>query len=48
MSQPFILNDDRLMGHRMPVAAEKGVEGGTASPLIFLCLVDEPKMKARI
>ena len=42
MSQPFILNDERLMGqsnHRMPVAAEKGVEGRTASPLIFLSRV---------
>ena len=29
--------------HRMPVAAEKGVEGGTASPLIFLRLGDEAK-----
>ena len=29
--------------HRMPVAAEKGVEGGTASPLIFLSLGDEAK-----
>ena len=46
MSQPFILNDERLMGqsnHRMPVTAEKGVEGGTASPLIFLSLGDEAK-----
>ena len=46
MSQPFILNDERLMGksnHRMPVAAEKWVEGGTASPLIFLSLGDEAK-----
>ena len=46
MSQPFILNDERLMGqsnHRMPVAAEKGVEGGTANPLIFLSLGDEAK-----
>ena len=29
--------------HRMPVAAEKGLEGGTASPLIFLSLGDEAK-----
>ena len=29
--------------HTMPVAAEKGVEGGTASPLIFLSLGDEAK-----
>ena len=29
--------------HRMPVAAEKEVEGGTASPLIFLSLGDEAK-----
>ena len=46
MSQHFILNDERLMGqsnHRMPVAAEKGVEGGTASPLIFLSLGEEAK-----
>ena len=46
MSQPFILNDERLMGqsnHRMPVAEEKGVEGGTANPLIFLCLGKEAK-----
>ena len=46
MSQPFILNDERLMGqsnHRMPVAAKKGVEGGTASLLIFLSLGDEAK-----
>ena len=46
MSQPFILNDVRLMGqsnHRMPVAAEKGVVGGTASLLIFLSLGDEAK-----
>ena len=46
MSQPFILNDERLMGqsnHTMPVAAEKGVEGGTASPLTFLGLGDEAK-----
>ena len=46
MSQPFILDDERLMGqsnHRMPVAVEKGVEGGTASPLIFLSLGDEAK-----
>ena len=46
MSQSFILNDERLMGqsnHRMPVAAEKGVEGGTACPLIFLSLGDEAK-----
>ena len=46
MSQPFILNDERLMGqsnHRMPVAAEKEVEGGTASPLIFLSLGDKAK-----
>ena len=46
MSQPFILNDERLMGqsnHRMPVAAEKVVEEGTASPLIFLSLGDEAK-----
>ena len=46
MSQPFILNDERFMGqpnHRMPVAAEKGVEGGTASPLIYLSLGDEAK-----
>ena len=45
-SQPFILNDERLMGqsnHRMPVAAKKGVEGGTASPLIFLSLEEEAK-----
>ena len=28
---------------RMPVAAEKGVEGGTASPLIFLSLGEEAK-----
>ena len=44
MSQPFILNDERLMGqsnHRMSVAAEKGVEGRTASPLIFLSLGEE-------
>ena len=43
MSQPFILNDERLMGqsnHRMPVAAKKGVEEGTTSPLIFLSLGD--------
>ena len=46
MSQPFILNDERLMGqsnHRMPIAAEKGVEGGTASSLIFLSLGEEAK-----
>ena len=46
MSQPCILNDERLMGqsnHRIPVAAEKGVEGGTASPLISLSLGDEAK-----
>ena len=46
MNQPFILNDERLMGqsnHRMPVAAEKVVEGGTASPLIFLSLGDKTK-----
>ena len=29
--------------HRMPVAAKKGVEEGTASPLIFLSLEDEAK-----
>ena len=29
--------------HRMPVAAEKGVEGETASPLIFLSLGEEAK-----
>ena len=48
MSQPFILNDERLMGqlnHRMPVAAEKGVEGGATSPLIILSLGDEAKDK---
>ena len=46
MSQPFILNDERLMGqsnHRMPVAVEKGVEGGTARPLIFLSQGEEAK-----
>ena len=46
MNLPFILNDERLIGqsnHRMPVAAEKGVEGGTASPLIFLSPGDEAK-----
>ena len=45
MSQLFILNDERLgqSNHRMPVAVEKGVEGGTASPLIFLSLGDEAK-----
>ena len=46
MSQPFILNDKRVMGqsnYRMPISAEKGVEGGTASPLIFLSLGDEAK-----
>ena len=46
MSQPFILNEERLMGqsnHRMLVAAEKGVEGGTASLLIFLSLGEEAK-----
>ena len=40
------MNDERLTGqshHRMPVAAKKGVEGGTASPLIFLSLVEEAK-----
>ena len=48
MSQLFILNDERLMGqsnHRMSVAAEKGVDEGTASPLIFLSLGDEAKEK---
>ena len=29
--------------HRMPVAAKKGVDGGTASQLIFLSLGDEAK-----
>ena len=29
--------------HRIPVAAEKGVEGGTTSPLIILSLGDEAK-----
>ena len=46
MSQPFILNDERLMGqsnHRMPVAAEKGVEGWTATPMISLSLGEEAK-----
>ena len=40
------MNDERLVGqsnHRMPVAAEKGVEGRTASPLIFLSLEDDAK-----
>ena len=49
VSQPFILNDERLIGqsnHRMPVAAEKRVEGGTASPLIFLSLRDEGKVES--
>ena len=31
--------------YRMPVAAKKGVEGGTASLLIFLSLADEAKDK---
>ena len=46
MSQPFILNDERLMGqsnHRMPVAVEKGVEGRTAGSLIFLSLGEGAK-----
>ena len=44
MSQPFILNNERLMrqsNHRIPVAAEKWVEGRTACPLIFLNLGEE-------
>ena len=39
-------DNERLMGqsnHRMPVAAEKGVEGRTASPLISLNLRGEAK-----
>ena len=46
MSQPFILNDERLIGqsnHRRPVAAEKGVEVGTACSLFFLSLGEEAK-----
>ena len=46
MSQPFILNDEGLMGqsnHRMPVAAEKWGRRKAASPLISLSLGDEAK-----